>query len=156
MGETRNGMQSDDPGPGIAVVLFYCTLVEVLMDRLLTQIMRSQNLPQGVQKRMLDDHPFVSKRADKLFPSLTGDKWNEVISKISDENTSAYRDVNDLYLQANKARNNFLHEGQVWPMPSELPQDCLRYVIPTLDMFATIHNECVAPAYGENRPYVEG
>ncbi len=32
----------DGPGPGVAVVLFYCTLVETLMENLLINMMRAQ------------------------------------------------------------------------------------------------------------------
>ena len=99
MMELKPARAIDGPGPGIAVVLFFCTLTENLLDKFLLDLMKALKIPPRVQKRLLEDHRFVTQRVQKLFPSLAGEKWKDAISKISAANTSAYQAANDLYLQ---------------------------------------------------------
>lgn len=53
----------------LAVVIFFCTLVEVLLQHFLEQRMSRMGLPQEIQERLLNDNMFVKQRIQKLFPT---------------------------------------------------------------------------------------
>lgn len=56
----------------LAVIIFFATLREVLLENLLYDLMIAQNLPGNVCKRLFSDSITHKQRLEKLFPSLAG------------------------------------------------------------------------------------
>jgi len=59
----------------LAVVIFFCTLIEVLLQHFLERCMSRMGLPHKIQERLLKDNISVNRRFRKLFPTLIGAEW---------------------------------------------------------------------------------
>jgi len=66
----------------LAVVIYFCTLGEVLLEHFLRELMDALRLPASVQNRILVDNLFSKERVERVFPSLVGEKWNAVIKEL--------------------------------------------------------------------------
>jgi len=63
----------------VSVVLFFCTLREVLINWLIAHLCWAQNIQKPVFERLLADSNTYSLRQNNLLPSLTGKKWKELV-----------------------------------------------------------------------------
>ena len=127
----------------LAVVIFFCTLGEVLLEEFLTHVMMKLELPPSIQKRLLDDNMFVKQRIEKVFPALTGVQWKETVHKLSKGKQLNYSKTAEFYQTVIKKRNVFLHKGIKWAIPKEMPENCLRQIWPIVNLFVALHNEFI-------------
>jgi hypothetical protein len=67
----------------LAVVIFFTTLREVLLNQLLFDLMLVQKIPDKISGLLFSDNLAHKQRLDKLFPSLTGVKWKSAIREIN-------------------------------------------------------------------------
>ena len=128
----------------LAVVIFFCSLGEVLLQHFLEHSMEVLNLPRRIRKRLLNDNLYPKQRVEKLFPDLTGKKLKATLKEMSATIELDYTKTLEFYLQALKVRNIFLHEGNKYAIPSSMPQDCLKNIWPMISMFVRLHNRFVA------------
>ena len=125
----------------LAVVIFFCTLGEVLLQDFLQECMTKQGLSRQIQSRLLDDHLFVKQRVDKLFPLLTGVSWNQAIRTLSNHGKIDFTKTVKLYQFVSNKRNMLLHRGNKWVIPSEMPEQCVREICPLISLFVALHNK---------------
>lgn len=132
----------------LAVVVFFCTMVESLIENLLREIMLAQKVPLNLQERLLADNLHTKQRVSKLFPALVDDKWNDAISAAIRAHKGKRIDFKaalDFFLKAVAARNRFLHPpGNKWAIGLDMPRQCLRLTPTLLVLFVWLHNRYVA------------
>lgn len=135
----------------VAIVIFFCTLAEILMEWFLINLMNAKELSVEIQDRMLEDNKYLEQRTNKLFPSLTGDKWKDVVNKLSDEVELDYNATSEFYKVVNKARNVFVHRGSIYSIKSEMPQECIENIWPLINLFVSLHNHYVHPIFFDGK-----
>lgn len=128
----------------LALLVFFCTLGEILLQHFLQRCMANQKIPVKVQDRLLDDNRFVKQRIDKLFPMLTGDKWTKAIQKVIEKSGEDYSKTVKFYIEANEKRNQLLHLGNKWIVPSGFATECFDNTAPLVKLFVELHNEYLA------------
>lgn len=131
----------------VSVVLFFCTLKEVLLYRLIHFLLLAQKVPKGVYNRLLEDNKFHSDRINKLFPSLTGKKWKKAIKELDIDGRISYDDLNILLEKTTKSRNLFLHEGNELVIDKAMAENCMRNISALLNLFVELHNRYVYPLW---------
>ena len=133
----------------IGVVIFFVTLREVLLNNLLYDLMRTQNLPANVCKRLFSDSCTHQQRLDKLFPSLSGMKWKKAVETINNNSEIDYVEVDKFIRNVVKARNEFLHEGKKWAIKNEMAEECMKNIWPLLNLYVSLHNYFIVPLYSK-------
>ena len=123
--ETEIRIETD--AHNISVVLFFCTLREMLLNHLIIDLCRAQKIPEGVCERLLADNRTHIQRQEKLLPSLVGKKWKELIKEESAPVQLDYVELNKFLEKAVEARNKFMHEGNKWGIDRALAE--IAYVI---------------------------
>jgi hypothetical protein len=135
----------------LAVVVFFCILKEVLLERFLLNFMHVLNLPEGVMTRMESDNDSHRRRLENLFPSLTGQKWKDVLSKLPSNDPKKYNILDELLLRATKARNELLHEANHHSITSKLAEECFNAIPVLLDCYKHLNNIYVHPVVNAAR-----
>jgi len=130
----------------LATVVFFCTLVEALLENLLREHMCAHKIPSDIQERLLADNLTSKQRVTKLFPTIFSDKWETAISKASQSNPQKkYKVALELFLKAVSARNRLLHPpGNKWAIGIDLPRQCIFHLPTLLDLFVWLHNNYIA------------
>jgi hypothetical protein len=147
--ETEITIETD--AHNISVVLFFCTLREVLLNHLITELCRAQKIPKLVSERLLADNIMYTQRQEKLLPSLVGKKWKKLINEETNKAELDYVKLNAFLEKAVGARNEFMHQGRKWNINREIAEDCLRHISPLLNFYVGLHNHYVHPYfYAEN------
>jgi len=128
----------------LAVVIFFCSLIEVLLHHFLVQFMIIKTgKSEKEREKLLNDNISISKKINNLFPSLTGDKWEEAICKINNNVELDYAETSDFCIRAKDARNTFLHKGYKRAIPKDMPEECIKQIWSLLSLFVALHNEYV-------------
>ena len=127
-----------------AIVIFFCSLGEVLLNQFLEELMLKQGLSRKIQDRLFKDNLFMKQKIERLFPALTGVKWIKAVEMLNERVNSHYIETHKLYQHISKVRNDFLHKGAVWSIHVRMPRQCLRHIWLLLHLFADLHNEYVA------------
>jgi hypothetical protein len=136
----------------LAVVIFFCTLGEVLLQHFLEEGLYKLRIPYDVQSRLLEDHLFVKQRVDKVFPLVTGNKkWKASVKMLSKRGSMDYTETVAFYETAADKRNLFLHRGNKWAIADEMPEQCMQHIQPLLYLFVDLHNEFIARDVGHNQ-----
>jgi len=130
----------------LAVVIFFCSLGEVLLVQFLENLMIKMGLPLEVRKRLLDDNQSVKQRLEKLFPTLTGvKKWKKAVRTLDRERPELnYIETVRFYEKVRDVRNKFVHGGNKWAIPQEMPEQCIRHIWPLVHLFVDLHNKYIA------------
>ncbi len=110
----------------LAVVIFFSSLGEILLEHFLYRCMLKKNLSADIQER--------------LFPTLTGDKWGDAIKMLNKYSNLDYGGVVKFYKRITYARNKFLHTGYKWVISEDMPKECMRNIQPLLNLFFGLHN----------------
>jgi len=131
----------------LSVVIFFCTLGEVLLEHFLNELMTALNIPNTDQERLLVDNLFLTQRIQKLFPSLTGNKWKNIIGELCKKTSLNYYDTEKFYINAINVRNKFLHRGNKWAIPVEMPQKCMKKIWALINLFVSLHNHYIPEIY---------
>lgn len=133
----------------LIVVILFCAFVEVLLQNFLEGFMHKLGLTYEVQQEHLRDNLFMTKRIKKLFPELTKAEWVEVVTMLSKRANRDYMKTNEFCMHAADARNKFLHNGNMYAIPQDMPEQCIRHIWPLLHLFVDLHNEYVARSINE-------
>lgn len=143
LGRGYDGMDSHS----ISVVIYFCTLREVLMDNLVSELLVAKEVPEGIRDRLLSDNKLYLKKQNSLFPSLVGEKWKDAVGDLGSGAQIDYVEVDGFVEDAVKARNNFLHEGSRWSINRDLSTGCLRSLWGLISLYVGLHNRYVHPVY---------
>lgn len=127
----------------IVALVVFCSLGEVLLERFLRYLMIALKIPPKVLDRLLEDNQIQNKRVEKLFPSLTGEKWKVAVKFVSSGSDIDFEKVWVFYLKTKKARNMFLHKGNRFVLTSSMPEEILQNMAPLLDLFVRLHNRYI-------------
>jgi hypothetical protein len=135
----------------LAVVIFFVSLGEALLDHLLNELMGAHGLPDGVRERLMTDNNSHSRRLENLFPSLVGVKWKEAMSELSKASTLDYRKLDRSITEIVRSRNTFLHQGHKVGIKVEMAEGCMRNIWPLLNLYVELHNRFVYPIFQEEK-----
>ena len=128
----------------LAVVLFFCTLGEILLEHLVALKTLRLDLPQQLQDRLFADNLGIKSRIDKLFPAMfDGVTFMEALSRVRSSTGIDYKSTVDTYREANSFRNHLLHRGAAWKLDDQLPDRCFAATSDLLAMYAAMHNEMI-------------
>lgn len=141
-GITSTGADSRD----IAVLIFYCTLREILLNELIWELMEAQSIPRRVADRLLGDNRTHATRLSKVFPSLTGTKWKDAVSSV-DLGDRRYIQVDEFTKNAAQWRNAFLHSGDKWEIDKHQITACLEMASDLITLHVSLHNKFVHEAH---------
>lgn len=127
----------------VSVVLFFCTLREVLLYWLIEHLLWAHKIPAKIQERLLSDSSTHWQRQNTLLPSLVGKKWNVLVEEESQAAQLDYIELNDFIQKAVNARNKFMHEGRHWGIDRQLAEGCIDHIWPLLNLYVALHNRHV-------------
>lgn len=136
--------------PSLAVLIFFCTLREALLESLIFNLMCMHDLPPNVRDRLYDDNRMYSDKMKKLFPSLAGLKtWNEALSQIKVKTGRDHKPIDEFLKKADKMRNEILHEGNKLAFRPHMKKACLENIPKLLKLYVDFHNTFIHPVYLE-------
>lgn len=133
----------------ISVVLFFCTLRESLLDGFVINMCVARDIKADIYDRLVSDNRLHSQKQNRLFPSLTGDKWKEAVNKIDANSTVEYGKLDEFVVSAVRERNKFVHEGSKYGMTELLAESCLNNIYNITSFYACLHNKYIHPIYLE-------
>lgn len=129
----------------LAILIFFCSLVEVLLYHFLVVCMNKKKIPVEIQERMLNDNVTDKQRVEKLFPVLTGDKWKNAMRKITNRSKINYTETVKFYTDtAAPLRNNLLHQGDKRAIPKAIAENCIKYAQKFIYLFVELNNRYIA------------
>jgi hypothetical protein len=132
----------------LSVLIFFCSFREVLLDRLIVNLMYMYDLPQNVRDRLYADNRTYSERMTKLFPSLVGLKnWKEAIRQIKAKTGRDHTRIDGFLRKANDIRNEILHEGDKMAFRPHMKKACLENIPNVIALYVDFHNTFIHPAY---------
>jgi hypothetical protein len=124
----------------VSVVLFFCTLREVLLNFLLERICLAQQLPEPIINRMFRDNQTYMQRLNNLLPTLTGKKWTLILEEETAAANLDYVALGRHMELAAKRRNAFMHEGAKGLIDRGLAEECINQSHALMDLYAGLHN----------------
>ena len=127
-----------------ALLVFFCTLAEVLLQHFLQRYMDHLAISLTVQQRLLSDSSGMKRRLDNLFPSIVGVKWNDAVKTVSATSGTDFVQTVTFAAEAAAKRNLLLHLGNQWAIPQEMPERCFNETAPLLRLFVELHNAFLA------------
>ncbi len=135
----------------LPVIIFFTTLRELLLNNLIDELFKAIQIDPDICERLLADSPTHKQRLDKLFETLTGKKWYAALRLIDQNEGTDFISLDAFIVNVVNARNDFLHNGNVWEIKDGMAQDCIRNIHPMLRLHAYLHNYFVLPIYEFNR-----
>jgi hypothetical protein len=127
-----------------SVVVYFCTIKEVLLHRFLDHFLREFALPVSFLDQW-DDHFFTYRqRREKLLPSLIGVPWNEAISQLQQAEHD-FKSVSAFLKRATDARDLLLHEADHVEIDENIARECFVNLQPLLELYVALHNKYVHP-----------
>ena len=131
----------------LSIVLFFTTLREVLIQKLLDELFYISGIPKIIYERLLSDNRLYSQKQDKLFQTMTSYNWDDAIKQANLKDEIDYLKLNDFLKYVVKARNEFLHKGYDFLITKELAENCVMNISPLLNLYVCFHNDFVHPYY---------
>jgi hypothetical protein len=131
----------------LAVVIFFVALREVLTTRFLRNLMIARDIPEEISERLFEDNPTHTQRMNKLFHSLTGQRWKKAIKILSEDSGIDYANLDKFIEDTVNARNIFLHKGIKWAIGKDMAGHCLERTPSLLQLHVDLHNKYVYPLY---------
>jgi hypothetical protein len=132
---------------GAAVLIYYCIIRELLLIRFSKAMMVGLNLPLPVQERMDADNDTHTARLFKLFPALTGVKWDEALKTLPSPKGYDWLALNQYLETVSKERNKFMHDGMFYKGGRTEAEECVKNLFPLLELFIELNNKFVHPFY---------
>ncbi len=124
----------------LAIVIFYSTLVEVLLEKFLINMMNKMNLPSNVKERLLDDNQSFQQKITTLFKTITNYSWNNIVKQLNTENDMGYIKLCEFSRDVRRKRNLFLHKGNKYCILPDMPEQCCLNISPLLHLFVDLNN----------------
>lgn len=130
----------------LAIIVFYCSLGELLLEHFLSTLMETLNLPQRIQDRLLADVSIEKRLA--LFRLLTNCSFSDSVKQLDNPPSNDFQRVYLYYIEIRDKRNSFLHAGNPFVMETTMPEQCLIDAPILIMLFISLHNKYVV----ESRP----
>jgi len=131
----------------VSVVLFFCSLREILLNWLIEHLCWAQKIPRPVYERLFADSNTYALRQNNLLPSLTGKKWKVLAAQESRSSKLDYIELDEFMRKTVDARNKFMHEGKRWGIDRTLAEGCIDHIWPLLNFYVALHNRYVHPLH---------
>ncbi len=128
-----------------SVLIFYCIIRELLLIRFTTALMVALDLPLSVQERLQADSDTHTARLFKLFPALTGIKWEEALKALPSRGGQDWLALNQFLKEVSEKRNKFMHDGLFFKAGRNDADDCIKNLFPLLELFIELNNVFVHP-----------
>jgi hypothetical protein len=125
----------------LAVILFYCSLGDLLFENFLEYYLFRLAIPPNIQDELLKDIA-IDKRLG-LFRTLTSTKFSQAIKDLDESQNNTYQRVVDFYLEVREKRNHFLHAGNFFNIDKDMPQQCLSDAPILIAIFVLLHNKFI-------------
>jgi hypothetical protein len=135
-----------------SAVIVFCTLKELLLERLLGAMMTGQRLPEPVCRRLIADNNTHTQRLSRLFPALATHSWEDALSAIDSRDATKFTDLSHFLKKIADIRNDFVHDGRYLSLDRDLATEVVDNILPMLSMFVALHNEYVHPLYMGGKP----
>jgi hypothetical protein len=126
----------------LAIVVFYCSLGELLLEGFLISYMNKISIPDRVQDDLLKDIS-MDKRLG-LFHTLTEKKLSQAVEELDSQSSNDYRRVITFYKDIREKRNKFLHVGNMFTIEKEMVEQCLLDSPILINLFVKLHNVFIA------------
>lgn len=131
----------------VAVILFFCTLRELLLNNLIKELCYAQKIPKLIYDRLLSDNRFHMQRQDQLLPAFIGVKWKQALEGLKKKIPPDYVKLDDFIIKAVRVRNSFMHNGNKWSIPKLMGKECIENIWPLISLYVELHNRYVHPYY---------
>lgn len=131
----------------LSIVLFFTTLREVLLQKLLDELYFVNELSKPIYERLLSDNRLYSQKQNKLFHDMTNYSWEEAIKMANSKDVIDYIKLNEFLKYVADERNYFLHKGNGFLITKELAESCILNLSPILNLYVRFHNDFVHPYY---------
>jgi hypothetical protein len=105
--------------------------------------MRAKAIEEPLQERLLLDHRYAKEKREKLFPALTGEKWNEALTELKAAAELNYTEHFDFFLTVNRKRNKFIHEGSHCHFTDQELERIPEELWTAFNLFTQLHNRYV-------------
>lgn len=134
----------------LPVIIFFSTLRELLLNNLIEELFKAKKLEADICERLLSDNQTHSKRLNKLFKTLTGEKWINALKLIDMKEGTDFITLNEFIETVVRARNDFVHEGSTWEIKEDMADNCMKNIYSMLQLHAFLHNYFVFTIYDFN------
>lgn len=134
----------------ISAVLFFCSLREALLVHFIRELCLARNIEPEVTERLLSDNKQLVQKLEKLFPTLTGVKWQTALKEL-DKDGCFYRNLDSFVVAAVRIRNRFLHEADVFTIEEETAKQCLKSISYMTQLYVALHNRFAHPYWMDMR-----
>jgi hypothetical protein len=124
----------------ISVVVFFSTLREALLARLVNELMIQNNLSSELSDRLNKDYSTHNERLFKLFPVLAGVSWEEAIQIIKIQSGRDFSSVSDALKEIADIRNSFIHKVHYFGITYHDASKCIENLYSTFELFVALHN----------------
>ena len=154
LGGITEYIHTNETDTRVVIPLLFCTLWEVLTTRLCVEILRAKTIDETFQERLLSDYRHAKDKRGKLFPGVTGEKWNDALAELTKSSELNYANHFEFFLNINRKRNAFIHEGFHWHFKDDELEKIPEELWPVFSLFAQLHNRYI-PKFlcaQENRP----
>lgn len=131
----------------ISVVIYFCTLREILLNKFIAELLNAQNIPDNISNQLLSDNKFYRQKQGKLFFSLTNMKWKDSISILDKGVELNYIELDEFINNIAEIRNSFVHEGNNWSISRDLATNCVNHIWPLIDFYVSLHNMFIHPLH---------
>lgn len=136
---------SGPQAPTLGVILFFCTLREVLLNHFLLTLLRAQKVPASLIEKVLNDNKLAGQKFTGLFPAVVGKSWQEAVVEASMFDGADFQPVSRLMKEAATIRNSFMHEGTGWAATRDVATGCINSLFALFGLFVALHNIYVRP-----------
>lgn len=137
-----------DGEPEIVVILA-ATFLETLLEDILDRIMVTRGADASVRAAVLDGQRAVGQRIGRLFPTLTGEQFEDVAAELG------YSDFPHRWRQMRAARNAFIHDDPYQGVRETIDTATAAAAMSLLDqayrLFVSINNRFVATPLRSDR-----
>lgn len=124
------------------VVILAATFLETLLEDVLARIMESHGADVRLRAAVLDTQRSIGQRIGKLFPTLTGEQFEEAAAELG------YREFPRRWRKLRSERNAFIHDSTFEGPREELNRSTADEAMALLDqayrLFVRINNRFVA------------
>lgn len=132
------------------VVILVSTFLETVFEDILARMMTARGAESKVVALVLDTERSVGLRLGKLFPTLAGEKFEEMAAELG------YRDFPIRWRQMRSMRNAFIH-GESFDNPRETldaraASDAMTLLDQAYELFVLMNNRFVAETRKKRAP----
>jgi hypothetical protein len=135
-----------EEGESEVVVILAATFLESIVEDILARIMEAQGASVRLSATILDTERSVGQRIGKLFPSLTGEQFEDAAAELG------FREFPRRWRALRSQRNAFIHDSSFEGASQELNDASANEAMLLLDqayrLFVLINNRFVADGHG--------